>query len=73
MQGLSLENRRLNVHDVAFFLGISFMSVQSSLNMDGLMPNLYPDCWGGSRRGIVSACAETSKQNLKETQYSIWK
>jgi hypothetical protein len=39
MQGFSLENRRLSVHDVAFFLGISFMSVQSSLNMDGLMPN----------------------------------
>jgi hypothetical protein len=55
-------------------LGISFMAVQSSLNILGLTPGLYPDCWVGSRRRIVSACAETSMQGLKETHYysCIW-
>jgi len=64
MQGLSLGDRRISVNDAAGILGISFMSVQSSLNMHGLTPNLYPDCWVGSRRGVVSACAETFKQGL---------
>jgi hypothetical protein len=37
MQGLSLVNGRIIVvHDVAGILGISFMSVQSSLNMHSL-------------------------------------
>jgi hypothetical protein len=74
MQGLSLGNRRINVHDVAGILEISFMSVQSSLNILGLTPDLYPDCWVGSRRRIVSACGETSKQDLKETHYfsCVW-
>jgi hypothetical protein len=44
MQGLTLGNKRINVHNVAGNLGISFMAVQSSLNILGLTPGLYPDC-----------------------------